>query len=52
MSDMKDRGSTPCLSLKLLFSSEQEVCGIYGVGVQSVDTIKNTKSEGSLLEHF
>ena len=43
-------GSTEGLPLKLSDLSSVEVCGIYGVAVKCIDTIKNTDSEGSLLD--
>ena len=42
-------GSTEGLPLKLSDLSSIEVCGIYGVAVKCIDTIKNTNSEGSIL---
>ena len=36
--------------LKLIGLSTDEVSGIYGVAVKCIDTIKNTDSEGSLLD--
>ncbi len=38
------------LPLKLDNLSTDEVGGIYGVAVKCIDTIKNTDSEGSLLD--
>ena len=43
-------GSTVGVPLKLVNLSVVEVCGIYGVAVKCIDTIKNTDSEGSLLD--
>ena len=48
---VKYYGSTVELPLKLVFLSIVEVGGIYGVAVKCIDTIKNTDSEGSLLDH-
>ena len=42
-------GSTAGVPLKLGTLSAVEVCGIYGVAVKCIDTIKNTNSEGSIL---
>ncbi len=42
-------GSTVGVPLKLVVLSVDEVCGIYGVAVKCIDTIKNTDSEGSIL---
>ncbi len=42
-------GSTAGVPLKLVILSIVEVCGIYGVAVKCIDTIKNTDSEGSIL---
>ena len=42
-------GSTAGVPLKLKTLSAVEVCGIYGVAVKCIDTIKNTNSEGSIL---
>jgi len=30
----------------------REVCGTHGVGVKSVDIVRNTKGEGSRLAHY
>ncbi len=38
------------LPLILVDLSTDEVGGIYGVAVKCIDTIKNTDSEGSLLD--
>ncbi len=35
----------------LLVLSNVEVGGIYGVAVKCIDTIRNTNSEGSLLDY-
>ncbi len=35
----------------LLVLSKVEVGGIYGVAVKCIDTIRNTNSEGSLLDY-
>ena len=43
-------GSTGEVPLKLVVLSTDEVGGIYGVAVKCIDTIKNTDSEGSLLD--
>ncbi len=47
---VKAFGSTEELPLILIFLSTDEVSGIYGVAVKCIDTIKNTDSEGSLLD--
>ena len=47
---VKVHRSTVGLPLKLLFLSKVEVGGIYGVAVKCIDTIRNTDSEGSLLD--
>jgi len=44
---VKNFGSTEELPLKLLDSRPEEVSGIVGVGVKSVNIDKNTKGEGS-----
>ena len=49
-SEVKSYGSTVELPLILEDLSTLEVGGIYGVAVKCIDTIKNTDSEGSLLE--
>ena len=41
---------TDDVPLKLMGLSTDEVGGIYGVAVKCIDTIKNTDSEGSLLD--
>jgi hypothetical protein len=48
---VKGSGSTVELPLILSVLSVLEVSGIYGVAVKCIDTIKNTNSEGSLLEY-
>ncbi len=47
---VKSLGSTEKLPLILTDLSTDEVGGIYGVAVKCIDTIKNTDSEGSLLD--
>jgi hypothetical protein len=47
---VKYSGSTGGVPLILVFWSTDEVGGIYGVAVKCIDTIKNTDSEGSLLD--
>ena len=47
---VKAHSSTVELPLILIFLSTDEVSGIYGVAVKCIDTIKNTDSEGSLLD--
>ncbi len=47
---VKSLGSTEKLPLILADLSTDEVVGIYGVAVKCIDTIKNTDSEGSLLD--
>ena len=47
---VKSRSSTVELPLILACLSTDEVDGIYGVAVKCIDTIKNTDSEGSLLD--
>ena len=49
-SDVKYRGSTPGLRLKLSFLSEVEAGGIPSVGVKCVDIRRNTSGEGGLLD--
>ena len=49
-SDVKDRGSTPKLHLKLEFLSVGEVSGIPSVAVKCVDIRRNTGGEGGLLD--
>ena len=46
---VKYSGSTGEVPLKLRGLSIDEACGIYGVAVKCIDTIKNTDSEGSML---
>jgi hypothetical protein len=46
---VKAHSSTMELPLILIDLSTDEVGGIYGVAVKCIDTIKNTDSEGSLL---
>ncbi len=48
---VKSYSSTVELPLILVDLSIDEVGGIYGVAVKCIDTIKNTDSEGSLLDH-
>ena len=48
-SDVKLRGSTPELHLKLTVLSEVEVSGIPSVAVKCVDIGRNTSGEGGLL---
>ncbi len=47
---VKAGSSTVEVPLKLLGLRTVEVGGIYGVAVKCIDTIKNTDSEGSLLD--
>ncbi len=49
---VKSYGSTVELPLKLVALSTVEVGGLYGVAVKCIDTIKNTYSEGSLLNCY
>ena len=49
---VKSLGSTEKLPLILAHLSTDEVGGIYGVAVKCIDTIKNTDSEGSLLNYY
>ena len=49
-SDVKDRGSTPGLHLKLLCWSAGEAGGIPSVAVKCVDIRRNTSGEGGLLD--
>ena len=49
-SDVKLRGSTPELHLKLTVLSEVEVSGIPSVAVKCVDIGRNTSGEGDLLD--
>ena len=48
--DVKYRGSTPGLHLKLEFLSVGEVSGIPSVAVKCVDIRRNTGGEGGLLD--
>ncbi len=48
---VKSYSSTVELPLILVDLSIDEVGGIYGVAVKCIDTIKNTNSEGSLLDY-
>ena len=48
---MKSCSLTVELALKLLILSMVEIGGIYNVAVKCIDIIKNTDSEGSLLDH-
>ena len=49
-SDVKLRGSTPELHLKLTVLSEVEVSGIPSVAVKCVDIGRNTSGEGAFLD--
>ena len=49
-SDVKDRGLTPGLHLKLEGLSAGEVSGIPSVAVKCVDIRRNTSGEGDLLD--
>ena len=49
-SDVKCRGLTAELHLKLVFLSMGEVSGIPGVAVKCVDIGRNTGGEGGLLD--
>ena len=49
-SDVKDRGLTPGLHLKLLCLSPGEAGGIPSVAVKCVDIRRNTSGEGGLLD--
>ena len=49
-SDVKYRGLTPGLHLKLLFLSDGEAGGIPSVAVKCVDIRRNTSGEGGLLD--
>ena len=51
-SELKSRGLTSKLALILLDLNILEVGGIYDVAVKCIDIIKNTDSEGSLLEYY
>ena len=50
-SDVKIKGSTIDLRLKLYFLRVGEVNGIPGVVVKCVDIRRNTGGEGGLLDH-
>ncbi len=52
MSDVKARGSTSELHLKLLNLSIVWDGGTSSVGVKSVDIRKNTKGEDSYLDNY
>ena len=49
-SDVKCRGSTPELHLKLYILSVGEVIGIPSVAVKCVDIERNTGGEGGFLD--
>ncbi len=49
-SELKSQGLTLELALILLDLNILEVGGIYDVAVKCIDIIKNTDSEGSLLD--
>ncbi len=49
-SDVKARGSTPVLHLKLSGESAGEVSGIPSVAVKCVAIRRNTSGEGGLLD--
>ena len=49
-SDVKARGSTPGLLLKLWSWSAGEASGIPSVAVKCVDIRRNTSGEGGLLD--
>ena len=49
--DVKARGLTPELLLKLLCLSDGEESGIPSVAVECVDIRRNIRGEGDLLEH-
>ena len=51
MSDVKYRGSTSGLHLKLLSLSVGEESGIPGVAVKCVDIRRNTGGEGGFLDY-
>ena len=51
-SDVKYRGLTPELRLKLSFLSEVEAGGIPSVAVKCVDIGRNTSGEGGLLGYY
>ena len=48
---VKSYSSTVELPLILINLSLVEVSGIYDVAVKCIDIIRNTNSEGSLLDH-
>ena len=50
-SDVKYRGSTPGLHLKLFILSAGEESGIPGVAVKCVDIGRNIGGEGGLLDN-
>ena len=49
-SDVKYRGSTPGLHVKLMVLSEVEAGGIPRVAVKCVEMGRNTSGEGGLLD--
>jgi F0F1-type ATP synthase membrane subunit c/vacuolar-type H+-ATPase subunit K len=49
---VKACSSTVEQPLILIVLSMVEVSGIYGVAVKCIDTIRNTDSEGSLLDRY
>ena len=51
-SDVKERGLTSELHLKLPFLRVGEVSGIPGVAVKCVEIGRNTSGEGGLLDHY
>ena len=51
-SDVKCRGLTAELHLKLILLRVGEVNGIPGVVVKCVDIRRNTGGEGGLLDHY
>ena len=51
-SDVKYRGLTAGLHLKLMFLSEVEASGIPSVAVKCVDIGRNTCGEGGLLGFY
>ena len=51
-SDVKIKGLTFDLRLKLFFLRVGEVNGIPGVVVKCVDIRRNTGGEGGLLDHY
>ena len=50
--DVKSRGSTSELHLKLVVLSSGEVSGIPSVEVKFVDIRRNTRGEGGLLDRY